>query len=153
MIADLSALYARDLNKLMAELEAYASDGALWTVRGEIANSAGNLALHLTGNLSQFVGDDLGGVPFLRESPAEFSRRDVPRAELLAGLKRTLQVVQETLAGLDETQLDYVNQRQLPGFPENMTTRFFLIHLYGHLNYHLGQINDHRRLTVSRLTS
>ncbi len=147
MIADLSALYTRDLHRLMAELEAYASDDALWTVRGEIANSAGNLALHLTGNLSQFVGEDLGGVPSFRDRPAEFSRRDVPRAELLAGLDRTLKVVQDTLAGLDDTSLDAVNPSQLPGFPEHMTTRFFLIHLYGHLNYHLGQINYHRRLT------
>ena len=147
MITDLSALYTRDLNKLMTELEAYASDDALWTVRGEIANSAGTLALHLTGNLNQFVGEDLGGVPAFRDRPAEFSRTDVPRAELLAGLRRTLKVVQDTLAGLDDSRLDAVCLRQLPGFPEHMTTRFFLIHLYGHLNYHLGQINYHRRLT------
>lgn len=153
MITELTALYTRDLTKVMAELEAYASDDALWTVRGEIANSAGTLALHLSGNLSQFVGEDLGGVPYERDRPAEFSRRDVPRAELLADLRRTLNVVQATLAGLDETRLDHINPRQLPGFPDNMTTRFFLIHLYGHLNYHLGQINSHRRLTASRLTS
>jgi uncharacterized damage-inducible protein DinB len=31
-------------------------------------------------------------------------------------------------------------------FGYEMTTEYFLVHLYGHLDYHLGQINYHRRL-------
>jgi uncharacterized damage-inducible protein DinB len=31
-------------------------------------------------------------------------------------------------------------------FKDKMTTGYFLIHLVGHLGYHLGQINYHRRL-------
>ncbi|WP_424952073.1 DinB family protein [Deinococcus sp.] len=146
MIPDLAFLYTRDLNKVIAEVEAYPTEDSLWQVTGQIANPAGNLALHLVGNLSQFVGDDLGGVPYERDRPAEFSLRDVPRAELITGLQHTRDLTSQTLAKLDDASLSRVHPRQLPGFPEGMSSRFFLIHLYGHLNYHLGQINYHRRL-------
>jgi uncharacterized damage-inducible protein DinB len=149
---ELAALFTRDLNRVMAELEAYPSEAALWQVSAQVTNSAGNLALHLVGNLSQFVGADLGGAPFARDRDPEFSRRDVPRAELLESLRQTRDVTQLTLNGLDEARLDAVHPRQLPGFPEAMSTRFFLLHLYGHLNYHLGQINYHRRLLSEQPT-
>ncbi|MGY2892080.1 DinB family protein [Deinococcus sp. UYEF24] len=146
MISELALLYTRDLDKVMAEIEAYPSEDALWQVAGQIANPAGNLALHLVGNLSQFVGDDLGDVPFARDRDSEFARRNVPRAELLGELRRVRELVEHTLSHLDPARLERIHPRQPPGFPEAMTSRYFLIHLYGHLNYHLGQINYHRRL-------
>ncbi|AKH16500.1 DinB family protein [Deinococcus soli (ex Cha et al. 2016)] len=146
MWPELRELFVRDLGKLIAELEAYPDDASVWRVRGDIVNPAGTLALHLIGNLSQFVAADLGGVPFVRDREAEFARRDVPRAELIAGLREVSARVVAGLDGLDEARLDEVSARQLPGFPEGMTTRYFLIHLYGHLNWHLGQVDYHRRM-------
>ena len=63
MVSELRELFVRDLQKLIAELEAYPDDASVWRVRGDIVNPAGTLALHLIGNLSQFVGADLGGLP------------------------------------------------------------------------------------------
>jgi len=146
MIADLALLYARDLNRTVAEIEAYRDEASLWVVGGQIANSGGNLALHLAGNLRQFVGEDLGGVPYERDRPGEFGRRNVPRAEVLAELQKAAETVQLALAALTDDRLDRPHPRQPPGFPEGMTSGHFLLHLYGHLNYHLGQINYHRRL-------
>ena len=77
-----------------------------------------------------------------------FARRDVPRAELISGLEHVATVVHDTLGRLEPLRLDEENARQLPGFPDGMTTGFFLIHLHGHLNWHLGQMNYHRRLTA-----
>ena len=148
MIPDLALLFTRDLNRVMAEIRAYPDEDSLWQVAGQINNSAGNLTLHLVGNISQFIGDDLGDVPFARDREAEFTRRNVPRAEMLSGLERTRELVVQTLANLDDVRLDGVHPRQPPGFPPAMSSRYFLLHLYGHLNYHLGQINFHRRLTV-----
>lgn len=148
MIPDLALLFTRDLNRVMAEIRAYPDEDSLWQVAGQINNSAGNLTLHLVGNISQFIGDDLGDVPFARNREAEFTRRNVPRAELLSGLQRTSELVEQTLAHLNDARLDRIHPRQPPGFPPAMTSRCFLLHLYGHLNYHLGQINYHRRLTV-----
>jgi hypothetical protein len=149
MLPELSELFTRDLNKAMAELDLYPTEASLWLVGEQISNSAGNLALHLAGNLRLLLGDDLGGVPYARDREAEFGSRNVPRAEVQDGLRRTLEVVQSTLAALDESRLDEPNPRQLPGFPDGMSTRYFLLHLYGHLNYHLGQINYHRRLLAA----
>ncbi|WP_407539134.1 DinB family protein [Deinococcus radiomollis] len=148
MLTELVVLFTRDLDKLLTELAAYPSEESLWTVQGDISNSAGNLALHLIGNLSQFIGDDLGPVRYARDREAEFSRRGVPRSELLQGVRQVQELVQKTLGGLDASRLDQVHPRTPPGpgFPSDMTSGSFLLHLYGHLNYHLGQINYHRRL-------
>ena len=147
MISELSLLFTRDLNRVITEIEAYPSENALWLVPGQINNSAGNLALHLAGNLSQFIGDDLGDVPFARDRESEFSVKNLPRAELIDGLRPTRALVEQTLAHLNDARLDSIHPRQPPGFPKAMSSRYFLVHLYGHLNYHLGQINYHRRLT------
>ena len=149
MIPELALLFTRDLDRVIADIKAYPDEDSLWQVPGQINNSAGNLALHLVGNLSQFIGDDLGDVPFARNREAEFTYRNVPRAELLSGLERTRELVEQTLAQVDYARLERIHPRQPPGFPPAMSSRYFLIHLYGHLNYHLGQINYHRRLTVT----
>jgi hypothetical protein len=57
--------------------------------------------------------------------------------------------VTDTLSRLDPATLGAPHPRSLPGFPDRMTTGYFLIHLHGHLTWHLGQINYHRRLTAS----
>ena len=80
----IAELLDRDLDRLSNEIQSYTNEENIWLVNGEITNSAGNLALHLCGNL-------------------QFGDKD-------------------------------------------MSTVFFLVHLQGHLNYHLGQINYHRRL-------
>ncbi|WP_425147136.1 DinB family protein [Deinococcus sp.] len=146
MISELAALYARDLDKVAAELKLYPDEASLWQVQPGISNPAGNLALHLVGNLSLFVGHNLGGVAYLRDRPAEFARRDVPRAELLTDLQATAEAVAKALAGLDDAALNQPYPLEVANFPAGMTTGSFLVHLYGHLNWHLGQINYHRRL-------
>ena len=85
LITELSALFGRDLNKLMDELRAYPDEAALWWLPepspgSDIKNSAGTLALHLVGNLRHFVGADLGGVPYVRDRVAEFGLWNVPRS-------------------------------------------------------------------------
>src|SRR4029077_19219374 len=79
----ISAIMARDLRALRRELEAYADERDIWRIQPGISNSAGNLALHLTGNLQYFIGTVLGGTGYVRDRDAEFNRRDVSRAELL----------------------------------------------------------------------
>jgi uncharacterized damage-inducible protein DinB len=53
-------------------------------------------------------------------------------------------VVRETLGKLAAADLTSQYPLQVLGYP--MTTTYFLVHLYGHLNYHLGQVNYLRRL-------
>jgi uncharacterized damage-inducible protein DinB len=141
MNEELLKLFRRDLEKLITELEAYPDETAVWRVDGEIKNSAGNLALHLIGNLNGFIGVKLGGTDFVRDRDAEFASRDLPRATLVAQVRDTIAVLERVLLDVNP---EATYPQEVLGYP--MTTRYFLMHLYGHLNYHLGQINYHRRL-------
>ena len=144
MTEHLLALFKRDLEKLIAELEAYESEAQIWVVRGAIKNSAGNLVLHLHGNLSKFIGEFIGAIAFERDRDSEFSRTDVPRAELIEMLHITIAKLEQVFASLKAEDLEKPYPLEVLGYP--MTTGYFLIHLYGHLNWHLGQVNYHRRL-------
>jgi hypothetical protein len=71
MIATLRTLFARDLQRLHAEIAAYQSEHALWQVAGTAPNAAGNLCLHLVGNLNTYVGATLGRTGYVRDRAAE----------------------------------------------------------------------------------
>jgi uncharacterized damage-inducible protein DinB len=140
----LSELYDRDLNKLKEEISAYADEADLWKKPGDAPNSAGNLCLHLSGNLQHFFGAILGGTDYVRDRDGEFSMTGVPRETMLADIETTRQIVKETLAQLTEADLAANFPIEVFGHP--MTTGWFLTHLCTHLTWHLGQINYHRRV-------
>jgi Protein of unknown function (DUF1572) len=144
MTDHLIALFKRDLEKLVVELEAYTDESKLWVRAGEVKNPAGNLVLHLHGNLHHFVGKILGHLEFVRDREAEFSRTGVSRAELIAMVRAISAMLEKVLPSLSEADLAATYPLEVLGYP--MTTGYFLIHLYGHLNWHLGQVNYHRRL-------
>lgn len=140
----LLALYTRDLNKLTEELKLYPSDASVWTVTDGITNSAGNLCLHLCGNLQHFIGAVLGKSGYVRNREAEFSSKHIPRATLLAEIEQTKASLDQALSQLAHEQLHA--QYPVDVFGKPMTTLYFLMHLASHLGYHLGQVNYHRRL-------
>ena len=137
-------LFRRDLIKLSAEIELYNNEQDLWLLKNEINNAAGNLSLHIVGNLNHFIGAVLGKTGYIRQRDLEFSLKDIPKAALLKDIETTKVMVETVLSGLNEEDLkkDY----PLMVFNETMTTEYFLTHLTTHLAYHLGQINYHRRL-------
>ncbi|GAB3333248.1 hypothetical protein GCM10027299_40540 [Larkinella ripae] len=144
MLSTLKALFTRDLGRLRREIELYRDEKKLWITAGELANPAGNLCLHLIGNLNTYIGAVLGNSGYIRHRDLEFSLRDVPRAELVQKIDDTLTTVLHSLDRVSENQLqaDY----PLLVFDEKTSTEFLLVHLTTHLTYHLGQINYHRRL-------
>lgn len=144
----LTNLYERDLGRLKVEIEQYSSEDDLWKIDGGITNSAGNLTLHLIGNLKHFIGAVLGNSGYVRDRDAEFSTGGVSKETLLTAIESTASVVKSTLEKL--TDEDFAKPYPLEVFGEPMTTEFFLIHLTTHLNYHLGQINYHRRLLTEK---
>lgn len=137
-------LYQRDLEQLQKEIESYQDEKNLWKTEGGITNSAGNLALHLIGNLNAFIGTNLGETGYVRQRDLEFSLKDVPRRELIQQLEATSEMIENVLSHLSKEELAGEYPIQLFGKP--MRNDQMLLHLYGHLNYHLGQLNYHRRL-------
>ncbi len=140
----LKKLFNRDLNRLKSEIEAYQNEANLWRIDRDIANSAGNLCLHLIGNLNTYIGATLGGTNYIRNRELEFSLKDIPKQELIKMIKKTITVVSDSLNRVSDEQLD--GEYPILVFEEKTSTEFFLVHLTTHLTYHLGQINYHRRL-------
>jgi uncharacterized damage-inducible protein DinB len=144
MIETLTKLFLKDLDKLKTEISSFKDETNLWNISGDIKNSSGNLCLHLCGNLQHFIGAVLGNSGYVRNRDAEFSKKNVPIRELVAEIVLTSKVVQETFVKLSEDDI----QKNYPinVFGYEMTTEYLLTHMAAHLNYHLGQINYHRRL-------
>ncbi|HLO80006.1 MAG TPA: DUF1572 family protein [Chitinophagaceae bacterium] len=140
----ISSLIVRDLNKLRSEIELYHSENKIWHTEKNIANSAGNLCLHLIGNLKAYIGAVLGNTGYVRNRPLEFSQKDVPRHELIVMIEETITTVNESLSKVSDEDLDA--EYPLLVFEHKTSTGYFLVHLATHLTYHLGQINYHRRL-------
>ena len=142
-------LYERDLSKLKNEIEQYSDSADIWVLAGDIPNSAGNLALHLVGNLNHFIGGVLGGSGYVRDRQKEFSETLVPREELIASIDETRQILADTFDKLTDAQLQ--EEYPIEVKDSKPITFAFLMHLLGHLGYHLGQINYHRRILAKQL--
>lgn len=137
-------LFRRDLIKLKDEIQLYKNESNLWKIEGAVTNCAGNLCLHLVGNINHFIGATLGNSGYIRQRDLEFSLKNVPKSELIKQVDDTIVVVEQTLIKLSEEDLQKEYSRN--PFEDYMTTEYFLTHLALHLAYHLGQINYHRRL-------
>lgn len=144
LIETLKSLFNRDLNKLKTEIDSYQNESQIWQIDKNISNSAGNLCLHLIGNINTYIGAELGKTDYIRDRPLEFSLKDIPRSELISKIEQTIVMVNTTLDSLTEADLEAIYPQIV--FEKEMTTGFFLVHLATHLGYHLGQINYHRRL-------
>lgn len=144
---ELASLLRRDLTKVAQELKTFPNDSMLWQCAPGVANSAGNLALHLEGNLREYIGRQLGGIDFKRERPLEFSTNGLPLAEIVSRIEHVKETIPEVVATLSSDILEATYPENVLGVP--LSTKQFIIHLLGHLNYHLGQINYLRRILTS----
>lgn len=144
MITTLKTIFDRDLKQLKVEIDLYKNENKIWFVENEISNSAGNLCLHLIGNLNTYIGNVFGKTDYIRNRPQEFSLKNISKADLILKIEATQVVVEEALNKIkeDELLIDY----PLLVFENKTSTEYMLIHLTTHLAYHLGQINYHRRL-------
>lgn len=143
-----AAIVDRELETLARELEAYPDDEAVWRLPDGLPNSAGTLVLHLCGNLRHFLGARLGGDGYVRDRPAEFATRDLPRTALLAEIAATRRAAGAALDGADEAPLAEEYPEPVGG--HRFAAGDFLLHLVAHLAYHLGQVDYHRRAVTGR---
>jgi uncharacterized damage-inducible protein DinB len=144
LIETLKILFYRDLTRLRNEIQLYRNEENIWKVEKQIANSAGNLCLHLIGNLNTYIGAEIGKTNYIRHREFEFSLKDIPKAELIDNIEKTTIIVAAALDKLTIEQLE--KEYPVLVFENKTSTGYLLIHLTTHLTYHLGQINYHRRL-------
>ena len=144
LIDTLKIIFSRDLLKLKAEIELYKDEKNIWITDKNIANSGGNLCLHLIGNLNTYIGREIGKTEYIRNRDLEFTQKDVARTDLINKIDDTVAVVQNALSKLTEQELN--KEYSLLVFDKKTSMEYLLVHLATHLSYHLGQINYHRRL-------
>lgn len=144
MLDSLKFLFKRDLLKLKEEILSYTDESTMWKVDNNITNSAGNLCLHLVGNLNTFIGVGYGNTGYIRNRDAEFTLKNVDRAAMLKQIDDVIIVIEDTLNNIEASDLEKDCTIRLFN-NEKKSNTYFLIHIASHLAYHLGQINYHRR--------
>lgn len=140
----LEKLFRRDLKALAEEISRFKDEDQLWKTPHGIPNSAGNLTLHICGNLKHYIGAVIGKINYTRDREKEFSEKGLSTEELVADVEKTCRIVLVVLQGITTYDLKKTYPKSL--WNEAFSTEFFLIHLHSHLNYHLGQINYLRRI-------
>jgi hypothetical protein len=146
LLLTVGTILDRDLRALRREVEAYPNERDLWAGVPGVSNVAGTLALHLAGNLQHYIGAVLGGSGYVRARPAEFSRRDVPRVELLGEIEAARTAVARALAGTVDVDGEYPE----PIAGKRVRTGDYLVHLATHFAYHLGQLDYHRKIVTGQ---
>lgn len=137
-------LFLRDIERLISEVEAFKQEENLWKNVTGVVNTSGNLTLHLIGNLNHFVGAQIGNTGYIRNREAEFTSINIPKSEMLENLKALIPMLSKVISGISEEELKMEHPKEFLGGKKS--TEWVLMHLYGHLNYHLGQINYLRRV-------
>ena len=127
---------ARELASALARIKHCAgqlSDEQVWWRSHPSLNSAGNLILHLGGNLRQWIVAGVGGAADVRNRPAEFAERGpIPKAELMARLEATVAESQAALTRLSARRL--LEVRRIQGFDVTALAAIFdsVPHFRGH---------------------
>ncbi len=128
--------FERTLKRIIACLDLL-SDEDIWWRPNTASNSAGNLVLHLSGNMRQWIVSGLGGAADVRGRDAEFSERGpIPRRVLVATLSRTVRDANRVVRRLSPESLS-CNYR-IQGF--RVTGLVAVSHVYQHFSHHAGQI-------------
>ncbi len=113
------------------------SEREIWHRANGHCNSVGNLILHLTGNVRQWIVSGVGGESFARDRQAEFAQQGpLPTASLLASLEDTLRKADDVLARLNAATL--AEPRTIQGY--EVSTLVAVFHVVEHFSGHAGQI-------------
>ncbi len=137
----LAGFYERDIRQLIEEIKLFRSEENLWKTQGAVKNSSGNLALHIIGGTNYLIGTQLGKTGYVLARDQEFTRKGVPRAELVAGLEALIPMVCGVL-----NEVDMEAEYPLIFDDDKRSIAYVLTQLALHLNYHLGQVNYLRRV-------
>jgi uncharacterized damage-inducible protein DinB len=113
------------------------TDEQIWWRPNESSNSIGNLILHLSGNVRQWIVAGVGRQSHERDRQQEFDeRRTIPKHELLGALTTVLAEADAVLANLQEGELS--EARQIQG--SETTVMEAIYHVVEHFSMHTGQI-------------
>jgi uncharacterized damage-inducible protein DinB len=109
----------------------------IWARGGENENAVGNLALHLAGNVRQWIVSGVGGKPDIRERDAEFAARGgASAAELKERLRAVVTEATAVIGGLNEARL--TGRVTIQKYEQTVMEAIY--HVVEHFAMHTGQI-------------
>ena len=113
------------------------NENDIWWRSHDTNNSIGNLALHLAGNVRQWIISGVGGEPDVRERQKEFAQREaLPKERLLSALVSAVEGSDQVLANFPVERL--MEKKVIQGFDQ--TTLQAIFHVVEHFSFHTGQI-------------
>lgn len=119
----------------------------IWWRPNSASNAAGNIVLHLCGNLRQWIISGLGGAPDVRERDQEFSERNpVARRKLIRLLKTTVGEACEVIDGMSVESM--MKEFTIQGY--RVSGLVAIVHVYEHFAYHAGQMTYLTKLKRGR---
>ena len=148
---DMATLLVRELEGLCREIELFPDDASLWCTIPGISNSAGNLALHVAGNLQHYVGRVLGDAAYVRNRELEFGRNSGSKNDVILEIQAAIGAVRDVLPRLAEGRFDTEYPEAVNGM--RFQTDRFLLHLCTHAAFHLGQAGYLRRALTGQSQS
>ena len=137
LFLDFSTNKLRQLQTRIEACVARLSDDQLWTRGTENENAIGNLMLHLSGNVRQWIISGAGGQPDKRDRDSEFAARgSMSKAELM---QRLSGAVDEAVAVLERVSAERLSQRVTIQKYE-LSVLEAIAHSVEHFSMHTGQI-------------
>ena len=128
-----TSYYLPRVERCLAQL----TDEDVWIRSNDASNSIGNLVLHLSGNVQQWIIGGVGDLPYHRDREHEFGERGgFTRDQLLARLKETLTTADQVLANGDPNRL--LERKEIQG--NDVTMMQAILRIVQHFALHTGQI-------------
>jgi uncharacterized damage-inducible protein DinB len=145
-MTDLSEVIAKDLSAYYAMVREQThqwvdplTEEQLWERPFAHGNSVGHLLLHMTGNLSYYIGARVAENGYVRDRDREFNETELkPKADVLAAFDRAIAMVIETTEkqSAEDWQQPYSAVRE----PEAAERFAIFLRCAGHAYHHVGQL-------------
>jgi uncharacterized damage-inducible protein DinB len=134
--------FASEYRHRAAELHEWVdplSEEQFWCNPFSYGNDVGHLLLHLTGNLSYYVGARIAGNGYVRNRDLEFTEPcKLPKAEVLRKFDETIAMVISTIE--KQTEADWPAPYTAEREPESNNRVTLFLRCASHLYHHVGQI-------------
>lgn len=109
----------------------------VWAREGENQNAVGNLVMHLSGNVGQWIVSGIGGAPDLRDRDHEFAAKGgISRAALSGQLRANVKEAARVLSQVPPSRL--TESLRIQGYDATVLEAIY--HVVEHFSQHAGQI-------------
>jgi len=125
--------YAQNFVELLESLP----EDQLWSTKGNLPNSIGTLARHLTGNLNHYFGTALLKTSYKRVRDVEFSQKGVDKAQVIADLKAAVAIARQAVDAVKDDQIG--QPYTSPDGQAYESLGYFIFHTAAHFAVHYGQ--------------